>query len=66
MVPAPTAGNMTDHIVENNRTSPNQVVFSLQRGEAWVGVTAGQFFADVQAIAKGIIASGVEAGQRSA
>ncbi len=64
MVPAPTAGNMTDHIVENNRTSPNQVVFSLQRGEAWVGVTAGQFFADVQAIAKGIIASGVEAGQR--
>jgi len=64
MVPAPTAGNMTDHIVENARTSPNQVVFSLQRGEAWVGVTAGQFFADVQAIAKGIIASGVEAGQR--
>jgi len=55
---------MTDHIVENASTSPNQVVFSLQRGEAWVGVTAGQFLADVQAIAKGIIASGVEAGQR--
>ena len=64
MVSAPTSGNMTDHIVENASTSPNQVVFSLQRGEAWVGVTAGQFLADVQAIAKGIIASGVEAGQR--
>ncbi|HEV8024619.1 MAG TPA: AMP-binding protein, partial [Candidatus Nanopelagicales bacterium] len=64
LVPAPTSGNMTDHIVENAQTSPNQVVFSLQRGEAWVGVTAGQFLADVQAIAKGMIASGVEAGQR--
>jgi long-chain acyl-CoA synthetase len=64
MVPAPTTGNMTDHIVENAQTSPNQVVFSLQRGDAWVGVTAAQFLADVKAIAKGIIASGVEAGAR--
>ena len=64
MAPAPTTGNLTDHIVENAETSPNQVVFSLQRGEAWVGVTAAQFLADVKAIAKGIVASGVETGQR--
>jgi long-chain acyl-CoA synthetase len=64
IVPAPTTGNLTDHIVENAQTSPNQVVFSLQRGDAWVGVTAGQFLADVKAIAKGIVASGVEPGQR--
>ena len=64
MVSAPTTGNLTDHVVENAETSPNKVVFSLQRGDAWVGVTAAQFLADVKAIAKGIIASGVEGGQR--
>ena len=64
MVPAPTAGNLTDHIVHNAETNPSKVVFSLQRGDAWVGVTAAQFLDEVKAIAKGIVASGVEAGER--
>ena len=64
MVPAPTTGNLTDHIVENAQTNPSKVVFSLQRGDAWVGVTAAQFLDEVKAIAKGIVASGVQAGER--
>jgi long-chain acyl-CoA synthetase len=64
MVSAPTTGNLTDHVVENAEKNPSKVVFSLQRGDAWVGVTAAQFLDDVKAIAKGIVASGVEAGQR--
>ena len=64
MVPAPTTGNLTDHIVENAQTNPSKVVFSLQRGDAWVGVTAAQFLNEVKAIAKGIVASGVQAGER--
>ena len=57
MVPAPTTGNLTDHIVQNAETNPSKVVFSLQRGDAWVGVTAAQFLDEVKAIAKGIAGS---------
>ena len=56
MVPAPITGNLTDHIVENAQTNPSKVVFSLQRGDAWVGVTAAHFLDEVRAIAKGIVA----------
>ena len=48
MVSAPTTGNLTDHIVQNAETNPSKVVFSLQRGDAWVGVTAAQFLDEVR------------------
>lgn len=66
VVPSPTSGNLTDHIVENATVSPNQVVFSIPRGDAWVGVTAAEFLSQVKAVAKGIIANGVQAGDRIA
>lgn len=66
LVPAPTSGNLTDHILENAAQAPNQVVFSLPRGDAWVGVTAAEFLTQVQSVAKGIIANGVQAGDRVA
>lgn len=66
VVPSPTSGNLTDHIVENAAVSPNQVVFSIPRGDAWVGVTAAEFLSQVKAVAKGIIANGVQAGDRIA
>lgn len=64
IVPAPTAGSLVDHITENAEQVPDQVVFSVPRGAAWVGITTKQFNDEVKAIAKGIIASGVEPGQR--
>lgn len=66
VVPAPTSGNLTDHILENATQAPNQVVFSIPRGDAWVGVTAAEFLTQVKAVAKGIIANGVQAGDRIA
>ncbi len=66
VVPAPTSGNLTDHILENAAQAPNQVVFSLPRGDAWVGVTAAEFLTQVKAVAKGIIANGIQAGDRIA
>lgn len=66
LVPAPTSGNLTDHILENAAQAPNQVVFSLPRGDAWVGVTAAEFLTQVKSVAKGIIANGVQAGDRVA
>ena len=64
VVPAPTTGNLTDHILENARTDPTKVVFSVPRGDAWVGVTTSEFLEQVRGVAKGIIASGVQAGDR--
>lgn len=66
LIPAPTSGNLTDHILENAAQAPHQVVFSLPRGDAWVGVTAAEFLTQVKSVAKGIIANGVQAGDRVA
>jgi long-chain acyl-CoA synthetase len=53
-----------DDIVDNAQTAPHRVALSVNRGGAWVGVTSQQFLDQVKAVAKGIVASGVEPGQR--
>jgi long-chain acyl-CoA synthetase len=64
VVPTPTTGSLVDHIIENVAKDPDHVSMSVPRGEAWVGVTSSQFLEEVRAVAKGIIASGVGAGER--
>jgi long-chain acyl-CoA synthetase len=64
VVPTPTSGSLVDHIVENAEKTPDHVAFSVPRGDAWVGVTSQQFLDEVKAVAKGIIANGVEPGER--
>jgi long-chain acyl-CoA synthetase len=64
IVPAPVSGNLTDHILQNAKSNPDKIVFSIPRGDAWVGVTASEFLQQVQGVAKGLIASGVAAGDR--
>ncbi|MBM3687250.1 MAG: long-chain fatty acid--CoA ligase, partial [Actinobacteria bacterium] len=64
MVPPPTSGSLVDDIVDNAQTAPHRIALSVNRGGAWVGVTSQQFLDQVKAVAKGIIASGVEPGQR--
>ncbi|GAB3265990.1 AMP-dependent synthetase/ligase [Nocardioides dilutus] len=65
----PTTGNLTDDVVTNAAEAPDQVVFSVRpaigSGE-WHGVTAQQFLDDVRAVAKGLIAAGIEPGDRVA
>jgi long-chain acyl-CoA synthetase len=65
----PTTGNLTDDVVANAREAPDQVVFSLRPASGvgdWAGVTARQFLEDVRAVAKGLIAAGIEPGDRVA
>lgn len=62
--PSPTEGNCTLHVLDAAREEPNRVIIALQRGDSWVGMTAAEFLAEVQAVAKGLIASGVQAGDR--
>jgi long-chain acyl-CoA synthetase len=59
-------GNLTDDLVANAAEAPGTVVFSRRTGEAWEDVTAAEFLDEVRAVAKGLVAAGLEAGDRVA
>src|SRR5690606_2996477 len=46
--------------------APHRVMYSRPVGDTWVSVTAQQFAAQVEAVAKGLIANGVGPGDRVA
>ncbi|MFC6341230.1 AMP-dependent synthetase/ligase [Nocardioides hankookensis] len=64
-----TTGNLTDDVVVNAREAGSTVQFS-RRGDgpdqAWQDVTAAEFLAEVTAVAKGLVAAGIEVGDRIA
>src|SRR6478752_355264 len=62
----PATGNLTDDVVTNGRDFADTVVFSRRTGDEWSDVTAAEFLDEVQAVAKGLVAAGVEAGDRVA
>ncbi len=62
----PSTGNLTDDVVANAREAAGTVVFSRRTGSDWQDVTAAQFLEEVGAVAKGLIAAGIEAGDRVA
>ncbi len=65
-VSVPSTGNLTDDVVTNGIEYADTVVFSRRVGNAWSDVTAVEFLNDVRTIAKGLIAAGIEAGDRIA
>ncbi|HYF74331.1 MAG TPA: AMP-dependent synthetase/ligase [Nocardioides sp.] len=69
-IEVPETGNLTDDIVVNAREAGDSVVFSRRSSQggapAWEDVTAAQFLAEVSAVAKGLIAAGIEVGDRVA
>ena len=65
-VEVPTTGNLTDDVVRNGITDPDRVAFSRRTSEGWIDVTAREFLDEVRAVAKGLLAAGVEAGDRVA
>ena len=65
-IEVPATGNLTDNVVTNAHEAPETVVFSRHTAEGWEDVTAATFLAEVSAVAKGLIAAGVEAGDRVA
>jgi long-chain acyl-CoA synthetase len=62
----PTSGNLTDDVVQNARAHPDTVAFSRRVGRRWADVTTRDFESAVMATAKGLIAIGVEPGDRVA
>lgn len=58
-------GNLTDDIVTNARAhAPLPVLARRDSSGAWTDVTAAVFLAEVSAAAKGLVASGIAAGDR--
>ncbi len=62
--PSRTDGNLSDLPVRNAERNPNAVVFSRRVDGAWTTVTAREFRDQVAELAKGLIAAGIEPGDR--
>ncbi|GHH34615.1 AMP-dependent synthetase/ligase [Streptomyces candidus] len=60
----PSDGNLTDLIRRNAAQHPHTAVMGRKVAGTWTDVTATQFLAEVRAAAKGLIAAGVEPGDR--
>lgn len=55
-----------DSVFTRRATAPESVAFLRQENGSWIDVTADQFATKVVSVAKGLIASGVEQGDRVA
>ena len=64
--PAATAGNLTNLVAERAWFEPERVMVSRPLGDGWQPVTAREVEAEIRATAKGLIASGVQIGDRVA
>ncbi|MEU7021004.1 AMP-dependent synthetase/ligase [Streptomyces sp. NPDC046203] len=62
----PADGNLTDLIRRNAAQYPDVAVLGHKVGGTWTDVTAKQFLAEVRGVAKGLIAAGIETGDRVA
>ncbi|WP_310719738.1 AMP-dependent synthetase/ligase [Streptomyces lydicus] len=60
----PADGNLTDLIRRNAAQHPDVAVMGRKVNGEWQDVTAAAFLAEVRAAAKGLIASGVQPGDR--
>jgi long-chain acyl-CoA synthetase len=65
-VEIPATGNLTDDVVTNAAQAPDAVAFSRRTPDGWGEVTASAFLAEVRAVAKGLVAAGIEVGARVA
>ncbi|UGT45005.1 long-chain fatty acid--CoA ligase [Nocardia yamanashiensis] len=57
---------LSDLVTGNARDWPEFVVFQVPAADGWTDITAARFAGEVAAVAKGLIASGIEAGDRVA
>ena len=63
-IDVPGSGNLTDDVVTNAREAGSAAVFSRRVDGRWTDVTAREFHDQVVAVAKGLVAAGIEPGDR--
>ncbi|MCP2338474.1 AMP-dependent synthetase/ligase [Actinomadura rupiterrae] len=67
LVEVPDSANLTDAPFDRAAAEPGRIVIRRRGADgAWAAVTAGEFAAEVTALAKGLVAAGVEPGDRVA
>lgn len=66
LVPAPKQGNLTDHVEFNGINFADEIAISVEHAQGWSNVSCSEFRNQVRAVAKGLIAEGLVAGERIA
>ena len=64
--PKATQGNLTNLVAERAWFEPERILVSRPLGDGWQAVSAREFEAEIRATAKGLIASGIQLGDRVA
>ncbi|MFB2556306.1 AMP-dependent synthetase/ligase [Herbiconiux liangxiaofengii] len=64
VVVADPEANVTDLLVERVRLAPDQPLFAVPDDGLWRDISAAEFLAQVTAVAKGLIAAGIEPGDK--
>jgi long-chain acyl-CoA synthetase len=66
LVPSATEGNLTNLIAERAWFEPERITMSRPLGEGWQALTAREVESDVRSAAKGLVAAGIQVGDRVA
>ena len=66
IIPAATAGNLTNLVAERAWFEPDRITMSRPLSDGWQALTARQVEDEIRATAKGLIAAGVQIGDRVA
>ncbi|WP_314146386.1 AMP-dependent synthetase/ligase [uncultured Leifsonia sp.] len=64
LVPADPEANATDLLVQRVAATPDAALFSLPDGDGWKDLTAAEFHRQVIALAKGLVAAGIQPGDK--
>lgn len=60
----PDDGNLANEVWDQAESAPHNVMFGRRIGDAWFDITAAEFRDQVTAVAKGLVAAGVNVGDR--
>ena len=66
VIPAATTGNLTNLIAERGWFEPDRITMSKPLGDGWQPLTARQVEEEIRATAKGLVATGIQIGDRVA
>lgn len=66
VIPAATTGNLTNLIAERAWFEPDRITISRPLGDGWQPLTARQVEEEIRATAKGLVAAGIQIGDRVA
>jgi long-chain acyl-CoA synthetase len=66
LVPPITTGSLTDSVVAHAGSTPGRVALRRRTSTGWRDISSATFLAEVQELAKGLMAAGVEQGDRIA